>query len=222
MSAVLPDRDGYLDRWAALHGGYDPRSSRFVGPWLGLTYVLARPLAGRGVPPDAVTAGGLLVGAGSLAAAAAGGRWLLGGAVVVVASGLLDNLDGAVAVLQERTSAWGYVLDSVVDRVADLMYVGALAGAGAPVVLCVPAGALMFLLEYARARAVGAGLSDIGVVTVWERGTRVVVTAVFLALGGVDVRRSALWASLGAAAWVGLGLLGCAQLGAVLRRRLRD
>ena len=221
MSAVLPDRDGYLDRWAALHGGYDPRSSRFVGPWLGLTYVLARPLARRGVDPDDVTVAGLAVGASAVGLAAAGGRWVLGGAVVVVASGLLDNLDGAVAVLQERTSSWGYVLDSVVDRVADLMYVGALAAAGAPVAVCVPAAGLMFLLEYARARAVGAGLPDIGVVTVWERGTRVVVTAVFLALGGVDVPRSSLWAGLGAAAWVGLGAVGCAQLAAVLRRRLR-
>ena len=79
----------------------------------------------------------------------------------------------------------------------------------------------MFLLEYARARAVGAGLTEIGVVTVWERGTRVVVTAVFLALGGVDVRRTSRWAALGAAAWVGLGLVGCAQLAALLRRRLR-
>ena len=221
MSARLPDRDGYLDRWAALHGGYDPRSSRFVGPWLGLTYALARPLARWRVAPDVVTGAGLITSAGATALAAAGGRWVLGGALVVGVSGLLDSLDGAVAVLQDRTSRWGYVLDSVVDRIADLSYVGALRVAGAPVVLCVPGGALMFLLEYARARAVGAGLTEIGVVTVWERGTRVVVTAVFLALGGVDVRRTSRWAALGAAAWVGLGLVGCAQLAALLRRRLR-
>ncbi len=221
MSTSLPDRDGYLDRWAQLHGGYDPRSSRFVGPWLRLTYVLARPLARRGVSPDAVTAGGLLVGTGALGCAAAGGRWLLGGAAVVVASGLLDNLDGAVAILQDRDNRWGYVLDSVVDRVTDLLNVGALAVAGAPAAVCVAGGGLMFLLEYARARAVGAGLPDIGVVTMWERGTRVVVTAVFLGLAGVDVRRSSTWAGLGAAAWVGLGVVGCAQLAVVLRRRLR-
>ena len=40
-------------------------------------------------------------------------------ALLVGASGLLDNLDGAVAVLSGRTSRWGFVLDSGCDRLAD-------------------------------------------------------------------------------------------------------
>jgi CDP-diacylglycerol--glycerol-3-phosphate 3-phosphatidyltransferase len=70
----------------------------------------------------------------SLAAAALAwldGRWLILAALVVVLSGLLDNLDGAVAVLTGRSTRWGYVLDSTADRVSDLAYVGALLLAGA-------------------------------------------------------------------------------------------
>ena len=218
---MVPDRDGYLDRWAALHGGYDPRGSRWVAPWLTLAYLVARPLARARVSPDLATLAGLLVSAAGAALAAAGGRWLLPAGLVVVASGLLDSLDGALALLQDRATRWGYVLDSVVDRLSDALYVLALWLAGAPASLCVAGGTLMFLLEYARARAVGAGLTEVGVVTVWERGTRVVVTALFLASAGVYVGDAALWAGLGAAAWVGLGAVGCVQLAVVLRRLLR-
>ena len=112
------------------------------------------------------------------------------------------------------------MLDSVVDRLSDGAYVLAFWLAGAPAGWCVAGGALMFLLEYARARAVGAGMTEVGVVTVWERGTRVVVTALFLASAGLYDGGARLWVTLGAAAWVGLGLVGCAQLAVVLRRRL--
>lgn len=193
-----------------------------MGPWLRLSYALARPLARAGAAPDLVTLAGLVVAATPVALAAAGGRrWLLLGAAAVVLSGLLDNLDGAVAILRDRVSAWGYLLDSVADRIADLLYVLALWTAGAPVWPCVLGGALMFLHEYARARAVGAGVAEVGVVTVWERGTRVVVTAMFLLGGGLFPADADQWASLGAWAWVGLGVIGLVQLAKELRKRLR-
>jgi CDP-diacylglycerol--glycerol-3-phosphate 3-phosphatidyltransferase len=134
-------------------------------------------------------------------------------------SGLLDSVDGAVAVITSRASRWGAVLDSLADRGSDLLYLLALWLAGAPAGLCVAGGVLMLLQEFARARAGGQGLTEIAVVTVWERPTRVVVTAVFLLAGGV--LDDDLWPTLGAAAWVGLGLVGLAQLLVVLRRTLR-
>jgi hypothetical protein len=67
-------------------------------------------------------------------------------------------------------------------------------------------------------RAGAAGLSEVGVVTVWERPTRVIVTAAFLLCAGLFLDE--LWATLGAAAWVGLGVVGLAQLLIVVRRRL--
>ena len=41
--------------------------------------------------------------------------------VLVFVSGIVDNLDRAVAVMSGRTTRWGYVLDSVVDRIADVL-----------------------------------------------------------------------------------------------------
>jgi phosphatidylglycerophosphate synthase len=212
-------RDDYLDAWADLHGGYDPRTNRLVGGWLSLTYVVARPLAARHVPPDGVTLLGVAVSGCAAALAALDGRWWLLAALVVVASGLLDNIDGAVAVLSQRATAWGYVLDSAADRLSDLAYLLALWLAGAPGELCAAGGALMLLQEYVRARAGAGGLTEVGVVTVWERPTRVIVTAAFLLAAGV--LDDGGWADLGAAAWVGLGVVGLAQLTVVVRRRLR-
>jgi phosphatidylglycerophosphate synthase len=212
-------RDAYLDGWADLHGGYDPRGNVLVRSWLTLTYAVARPLAARRVPPDLVTTLGVLVSAAAVGVAAAGGRWLLLSAVVIVASGLLDGVDGAVAVLTGRVTRWGFVLDSVADRLSDLGYLLALWLAGAPGPLCAAGGALMLLQEYLRARAGAAGMSEIGVVTVSERPTRVIVTAAFLL--GAGLLRDDVWASLGAAAWVGLGVVGLGQLLPVVRRRLR-
>jgi CDP-diacylglycerol--glycerol-3-phosphate 3-phosphatidyltransferase len=214
---ALPDREGYFDGWAALHGGYDPRSNRLVRGWLAMTYAVARPLAAARVPPDVVTLCGVIASAGVLALAWSGGAWLLLPAGLAVLAGLLDNLDGAVAVLRGRVSAYGTVLDSTCDRISDLLLVAALWAAGAPALAGVLGGALMLLQEYVRATAGVAGMREVGVVTVWERPTRVIVTAAFLVATAAS---GELWAELGAWVWVGLGVIGLGQISVVVRRRL--
>jgi CDP-diacylglycerol--glycerol-3-phosphate 3-phosphatidyltransferase len=217
--AGLPDRDTYYDRWADLHGGYDPRSNVLVRGWLSGVYVVARPVAAAGVSPDLVTALGVLVSGLAVAVALAGTGWVfLAAALVVVLSGLVDNLDGAVALLTGRVTRWGHLLDSLADRMSDLLYVGALWAAGAPLPVCAAGGALMFLHEYARARAAAGGMTEVGAVTVWERPTRVIVTATFLAAAAA---LGDPWPTLGAWAWVGLGIVGLVQLLVAVRRRLR-
>lgn len=215
---ALPDREGYLDRWAALHGGYDPRGNVLVRGWLLVAYAVARPLASARVPPDLVTLAGLVVSGVAVALATGSDWWLFGAALVVVLAGLLDNVDGAVAVLRDRVTHWGSVLDSVTDRVGDLLFLAALFAAGAPWQACALGGALMFLQEYTRARAGAAGMTEVGVVTVWERPTRVIVTATFLASAAV---LGDPWPELGAWTWCGLGVVGLTQLVLVVRRRLR-
>jgi len=222
---TVPSKADYLERWSGLHGGYDPSSSRLVGPWLSLVYACARPLASLRVPPVAVTLLGLVVAGGAALAGRAAGPWLFLAVLLVLFSSLLDGLDGAIAVLTARTTAFGYVLDSVVDRCSDLLYLVALWWVGAPPAVCVWAGVLMLLHEYVRARAVAAGMTEVGVVTVWERPTRVIVTAAFL-LGAALYRSystgaSAAWATDAGWAWVALGVVGLVQLTVVVRRRLR-
>ena len=219
MREVL-SRAAYLDRWQELHGGYDPRGSRLVGPWLTVVHAVARPLARAGVAPDLVTLSGALVSALVVWIVSLQGRWLVLAAVVVGLSGLLDSVDGAAAVLQGRTSTFGAVLDSVVDRVSDVLYLVAFAVAGAPAWLCVAAGSVVLVQEYARARATAVGMDDIGVVTVGERPTRVIVVAMFLLAAGVYPTEAHLWVTLGAAASLVVGVVALVQLLVVVRRRL--
>lgn len=208
------DFPAYLDRWSAAHGGYDPAASVWSRSWLRAVYALAAPLARAGVRPHAVTVAGVV--ACGLAPVAAWAGLVPLAAVAVAASGLLDSLDGAVAVLRDRVTAFGYVLDSVADRVGEALYLWALWLLGAPGWVCVVAGALAWLLEYVRARAVGAGLGDIVVVTVWERATRIAVTAAGLLVTAV----LPVAATVTAGVWVLLGLVGSGQLLVGVRRRL--
>jgi hypothetical protein len=84
----------------------------------------------------------------------------------------------------------------------------------------VAAVGLCWLQEYARARAGGAGMTEVGVLTVNERPTRVVVVVMFLLASATRPDDLPGWATLGAWALVGLGGVGCAQLLIVVRRTL--
>lgn len=214
------DRATYLTQWSALHGGARPTG--VVGAWLRLVHILAAPLVRLRVAPDLVTVAGLAIALTAPWLAAQGGAGALGAAVIVAVSGLVDSLDGAVAVMSGRVSRWGAVLDGVADRVSDAAFVAVLWVLGAPAALCVAAVLLGWLQEYTRARAGMAGMSDIGVLTVNERPTRVVVVMMFSLAGLARPDDEPGWATLGAAALVGFGVIGLGHLLIVLRRRLGD
>lgn len=216
----VPDFDGYLVRWSPLHGGYEPRGNRWVVGWLRVAYALSRPLAHRGVLPDIITLWGAWFGFAVVVAAQAGGRWPLLAAWILVASGLMDALDGCVAVLTERTSRWGYVLDSVVDRVVDAMYLLALVAVGGSFSGAVVAGLAFFLLEYLRARAGNAGVQEIAVVTIGERPTRLVLCALGLFMAGLFAPQAELLATAALGAVALVSAIGVGQLGVAVRRRL--
>jgi phosphatidylglycerophosphate synthase len=213
-------REDYLAAWSRWHGGADTERPVVRG-WLSLAYVLARPLAG--LPPILATALGLGVAAAAVVPSAAGGPWLMAAGILVGLSGLLDSLDGALAIGTGRASRRGFVLDSVVDRLTEAAYAGALWAAGAPGWLAVVFGALCWLPDYLRARAGQAGVRETGSLSVWERPTRVILTG--LTLGGAGlVSGSAPDAvvTAGTAAGAVLGVVGVAQLGVSLRRMLAD
>jgi CDP-diacylglycerol--glycerol-3-phosphate 3-phosphatidyltransferase len=213
------DRATYLRRWSVLHGGADP-SGRLVGGWLAVVHAVATPLVRLRVPPDLVTLLGLAVASAAPALAAVGGPAVVAAAGIVVVSGLVDSLDGAVAVMTDRVTRWGAVLDALADRVSDAAFVAALWVLGAPPALCVAAVAVCWLHEYARARAGAAGMSEVGAITVGERPTRVIIVA--MSLLATAARPDEVWPSLGAWALVGVGLIGFGQLLLVVRRRLSE
>jgi CDP-diacylglycerol--glycerol-3-phosphate 3-phosphatidyltransferase len=215
------DRDGYFDRWQGLHGGYDPRSrSRGLRGWLTVVHAVARPLARLGVHPDVVTVGSAWLAVLTVVLADLGGRWWVAAGLLVVLSGLVDNLDGAIAVLQDRTTRWGYVLDSLVDRVCDALFLLAVGLAGCPGWLVVVCGAGCFLLEYLRARAGNAGGGEVALITVAERPTRVIVLAPTLVLCGAFVGSADVVATVGVAVLLALTVVGLGQLTVAVRRQL--
>ena len=213
-------RDEYLRAWSRWHGGSDPSASRLVRGWLSLAYAVARPLAG--VPPLAATVTGLLVAAVAVGPSVSGGRWLIAAGVLVGLSGLLDSVDGALAIATGRASRRGFVLDSAVDRLTEAAYALALWQAGAPGWLAAVFGALCWLPDYLRARAGQAGVRETGAISVWERPTRVVLTGMTLVGAGVLATSDLPVVTAGTAAGVLLGVIGVAQLGLSLRRALTD
>jgi phosphatidylglycerophosphate synthase len=214
---VTPDLAAYFDRWQVLHGGYDPRTgSTWLRRWLTLVWVVGRPLARRGVPPDVITLSSLVLAGLVVVLASVGGGWAIGAGLVVVLSGLVDNLDGCVAILQDRVTRWGYVLDSVVDRLSDSAYLWAAVLLGCPVGPAVGCGVACLLLEYLRARAGNAGGDEVGLITIAERPTRVIVLAPTLLLAEFFPV-----AGLGVAVLLALTLVGLGQLVVAVRRDLR-
>jgi phosphatidylglycerophosphate synthase len=177
------------------------------------------------LPPVLVTGLGLLVAAGAVVPAAAGGHWLIAAGVLVGLSGLLDSLDGALAIGTGRAGRRGFVLDSAVDRLSEIAFAAALWVAGAPGVLAAAFGAGCWLPDYLRARAGQAGVAETGSASVWERPPRVLLTGFTLAgagvlptlpLGGAEISV----VTAGTAVGVALAVVAVAQLGIALRRAL--
>jgi phosphatidylglycerophosphate synthase len=214
-------RDDYLAAWSRWHGGAGT-STPLVRGWLSLAYAVARPLVG--LPPVVATALGLLAAVAAIGPAHAGGLWLLAAGVLVGLSGLLDSLDGALAIGTGRASRRGFVLDSAVDRLTEAAYATALWAAGAPGWLAVVFGALCWLPDYLRARAGQAGVAETGALTVWERPTRVILTGLTTVGAGVvsGLGVADLVVTAGTAAGALLGAVGVVQLGFSLRAMLPD
>lgn len=198
----------FAAEWSRLHGGIKP--SLLVRAWLRFVEPMARPLARARVSPNALTAAGLVLALATVGAAAGGRGWAIVVAMLVVLSAMFDGLDGAVASLTGRATAWGQVLDSLADRIADAAFLVSLWLLGASAWLCVAAAISLVLLEYTRARAV----VDIPIVTVGERPTRVIVTVAFCLAGAVF---GSLWFALGAFVVGAVSLIGLVQLLAHIR-----
>ncbi|MBI4180662.1 MAG: CDP-alcohol phosphatidyltransferase family protein [Chloroflexi bacterium] len=110
--------------------------------------------------------------------------------LVVLLAGLFDTLDGALARSTNRTTKFGAVLDSTLDRLSEAVvllsilarYVGEQSAAAVVVVGLALVGSLM--VSYIRAKAEALGLKDeIGLFT---RTERVVVLALGLLLSQIN------------------------------------
>jgi CDP-diacylglycerol--glycerol-3-phosphate 3-phosphatidyltransferase len=208
-------REEYFERWAALHGGLDPRTSIPVQAWLTVAYMMARPLAALRLSPNAVTLIGVLLSL--VVPYLVVTDHLFAAGVLALAVGIVDNLDGAVAVLTGRSTNFGFVFDSVADRVGDTALLVGLGLASDSLWPAAAAAFVAFLQEYARARAGVVGFTEIGVISISERPTRVLVTGLFLV--GASIAGS-MWADIGSWVALVLSVVGFAQVLLAIRSRL--
>lgn len=159
-------------------------------------------LSRAGITPNAITVFGTL---GVLVASLVfftRGVWFVG-TLVIWAFAMLDIVDGAVARAGGRSSAFGGVLDSSCDRVADAAVFGTLAWYFArhdqPALLLAALLGLILgsLTSYIRARAEAAGLS--ATVGFAERAERLIIVLAGTGLAGLPfyhvpyVQAVALW-----------------------------
>jgi CDP-diacylglycerol--glycerol-3-phosphate 3-phosphatidyltransferase len=189
-------------RWAALHHGIEPDSVPLLPAWLRLMWRLARPLTALRIPPVAVTAAGVALAAAA-AVVVASHPWL-GGAAVVLAA-VCDGLDGAVAVVADRATAWGAIADAIADRLSDVAFAAVLWRCGAPAWLAALCGVLAVGVDGARRwRRVPARI------TVGERPTWTICAA--LACGSAAVTTTSWPVLVCAAVWVAAGATALVQL----------
>jgi CDP-diacylglycerol--glycerol-3-phosphate 3-phosphatidyltransferase len=161
-------------------------------------------LAKAGVTPDAVTLVGTLGAVAGALVFFTQGHFFVG-TLVIWFFVMLDMVDGAVARARGSSSAFGAVLDSTSDRVADAAVFGALAwwfaGSGhsrameLASLLCLVLGSLT---SYVKARAEGLGLAcNVGIA---ERAERLIIALVGTGLDGLGVpyvQAGALWLLVG-------------------------
>lgn len=205
--------------WSELHGGVQP--SLLVRGWLRMVRALCAGPVTR-IPPDALSAAGVLTLGLAWVAAARGLPVLV--VPLVLLAGVFDGLDGAVALQTGRARPLGAVVDAVADRLGDLLLGAVLVTLGAPLGWVVAALTLVLLLEYLRARAQSVGMAGVGAVTVAERPTRLILVGV--AAAGVAVFPAGVpglgwdWAFGLAVTWTAVGVVGMGQLIVGIRRSI--
>jgi len=161
-----------------------------------LSQPVVRLLARTGVTPNALTWLGLLLSVGAAALIAL--RQPFAAGFIVLVSGLFDMLDGALARFTGKSTRFGAILDSTLDRLGEvaillgllILFVRDLATPGIIIAGVTLSGALM--VSYLRARAEAAGL--IGEIGLFTRTERVIILSLGLLLSGINY---ALITSLG-------------------------
>jgi len=117
---------------------------------------------------------------------------VLGGIFLIIA-GFFDAVDGAVARATRKTSALGGFLDSVIDKVSEIIvFIGILIGSFTNPVLVLVALSLSILVSYTRARAeaMGVNLKGKGIA---ERAERILILSILAFIPFRDNISVALW-----------------------------
>ena len=183
------NKEEFKARWSALHS--DAKTEGIVGAWLNISYRFGLICTLLRISPNALTLFGLL---GAVATAlTAQTAWAI---LFLVFSLFCDGIDGSVAIFQQRESNWGAILDAVADRISEALWFYALYAIGVPAWIPITLWCVASFQEYARAKLISLGVSDIGVVTPAERPVRASFLFIVLILNQLNLP-GAEWVSIG-------------------------
>ena len=166
-------KDEFYLAWSNLHG--DAKIAGIVKGWLSISFPASKALAKIRITPNALTILGLIFGL--MLYMNSKSIWA---PLILVISLICDGIDGSLAIITGKSSKWGALLDSVVDRLTEVFWVLALYSLGVDLKILITVLILASTQEYLRARAGGVGLTQVGVVTVAERPVR--ASFIFIAL----------------------------------------
>ena len=169
----MMSKDDFYFAWSKLHG--DAKIAGIVKGWLSISFPTSKALARIRITPNALTILGLVFGV--LLYMNANAIWA---PLILVISLICDGVDGSLAIITGKSSKWGALLDSVVDRLTEVFWILALYSLGVDSKILIAVLILASAQEYLRARAGGVGLTQVGVVTLAERPVR--ASFVFVAL----------------------------------------
>lgn len=207
----------YESAWSTLHGQAQP--SAMIRMWLRFMFVITTPLIR--ISPNTITlsSGIFAIGLAGLARVPAG-YWLV--ALGIFLLGILDGIDGVLAVRRNQVTQWGAFLDSMIDRVVDVSIAVMLVFAGADPLVVMIAVTLTLVHEYMRARAASVGYRLIGVVSVAEKPTRIILGMIAFTACSVVTGHAKSFSTICAWVWLGLALIGLTQLFVAYRKALRS
>jgi len=207
----------YESAWSTLHGEAQP--SAMIRTWLRFMYLITTPLLR--ISPNTITlsSGVFAIGLAALARVPAF-YWVV--AVGIFLLGILDGVDGVLAVRRNQVTQWGAFLDSLIDRVVDVAIGAMLVIAGADPLVVLIAVTFTLVHEYMRARAASVGYRLVGVVSVAEKPTRIILGLVAFTACSVVTGHAETFTTISAWVWLWLAFIGLTQLFASYRKALRS
>ena len=205
------NRDQFFARWSELHGG--AQITGIVKWWLSISFAISRRLAW--ISPTLITCSALVYAGLFL-------YWVPEPPAILflVLTLAIDGIDGTVAILAERVSKNGAILDAFIDRLVESAWAYGLFLMGAPWELVLTAWLAAFVQEYMRARAAGLGQSEVGIVTIAERPVRATLIFIALVANWVGIAEQSQIAFVGAGAWAAMQVFAFVTLFRSLRSRL--
>jgi archaetidylinositol phosphate synthase len=199
----------FFNSWSALHG--NAKIAGIVKAWLSISYVVSKALCRLKISPNLITSLGLV-----FAILLYLNAEVLLAPILLVLSLLSDGIDGSMAIISAKSSKWGAILDSIVDRASEIFWMLALYQIGIDLKFLLIIIVVASTQEYIRARSGGLGLSEIGIVTIAERPVRASFVFILLILALLDFEFSNLFVYL----WLVFQVVSFAMLIKHVRARL--